>query len=414
MRGVTIGPTNMNEPLYYRDKDGYCRSCNHNRNRQSPFRQACRIVVIIPCLLFATIIVAGFMIMAESIASSTVSSSYLRYSTVTGYFLQDDPATDPSTFDYVTTNFGLINRPYDTDAAFDPNGEKTQWERFEYKVRSLNREADERTQYKVLFMGRHGQGYHNVAEEFYGTEAWDCYWSLLDGNETMTWADARLTEVGQEQARVAHAAWEKQIERKIPFPESFYVSPLNRCLQTARITFEGLDKPAVKPFRPVVKELLRETLGIHTCDRRSSKSTIHAEFPLYQFEHDFAETDPLWDPQLRESDSARAVRLRQFLDDVFTNDRAVFISFTAHSGAITSILEVVNHRPFAMATGAVIPVLVRAERLERPPPTRAIESLKPAPRCTVDPTATAPAGAGAGAGAGAIDDSRAIGIAAKG
>jgi hypothetical protein len=28
-------------------------------------------------------------------------------------------------------------------------------------------------QYKVLYMGRHGEGYHNVAEAFYGTPAWD-------------------------------------------------------------------------------------------------------------------------------------------------------------------------------------------------------------------------------------------------
>lgn len=82
-----------------------------------------------------------------------------------------------------------------------------------------------------------------------------CYWSLQDGNDTVTWVDARLTDVGQEQARVAHATWRKQIENKIPFPESFYVSPLNRCLQTASITFEGLDVPVVKPFRPVVKEV---------------------------------------------------------------------------------------------------------------------------------------------------------------
>jgi len=26
---------------------------------------------------------------------------YIKYSTVTGYFQQDDPATDPNTFDYV-------------------------------------------------------------------------------------------------------------------------------------------------------------------------------------------------------------------------------------------------------------------------------------------------------------------------
>ena len=28
-------------------------------------------------------------------------------------------------------------------------------------------------QYKVLFLGRHGEGVHNVAERRYGTKAWD-------------------------------------------------------------------------------------------------------------------------------------------------------------------------------------------------------------------------------------------------
>jgi hypothetical protein len=28
-------------------------------------------------------------------------------------------------------------------------------------------------QYKVLFMGRHGEGWHNAAESFYGTPAWN-------------------------------------------------------------------------------------------------------------------------------------------------------------------------------------------------------------------------------------------------
>jgi hypothetical protein len=39
----------------------------------------------------------------------------------------------------------------------------------------------------VLFLARHGEGYHNTAEEFYGTSAWDCYWSLQNGNSTITW-----------------------------------------------------------------------------------------------------------------------------------------------------------------------------------------------------------------------------------
>jgi broad specificity phosphatase PhoE len=82
-----------------------------------------------------------------------------------------------------------------------------------------------------------------------------CYWSLQNGNETSTWSDARLTEVGKAQAQTAHNAWRTQIENQIPFPEVFYVSPLNRCLQTAYITFDGLEKEVVTPFRPVVKEV---------------------------------------------------------------------------------------------------------------------------------------------------------------
>lgn len=82
-----------------------------------------------------------------------------------------------------------------------------------------------------------------------------CYWSLQDGNETSIWSDARLTQVGKSQAQTAHDAWRRQIEQHIPFPEIFYVSPLNRCLETAAITFRGLEKEIVRPFRPMVKEV---------------------------------------------------------------------------------------------------------------------------------------------------------------
>ena len=47
--------------------------------------------------------------------------------------------------------------------------------------------------YKVLFLGRHGDGIHNAAESYYGTPAWNCYYSELDGNGTVVWADALLT-----------------------------------------------------------------------------------------------------------------------------------------------------------------------------------------------------------------------------
>jgi hypothetical protein len=44
-------------------------------------------------------------------------------------------------------------------------------------VASLEAAKKEGESYKVLFLGRHGQGWHNVAETKYGTKAWDVRFS---------------------------------------------------------------------------------------------------------------------------------------------------------------------------------------------------------------------------------------------
>ncbi|CAG8000513.1 unnamed protein product [Penicillium olsonii] len=289
---------------------------------------------------------------------SATSMSQLRLTTVPGYFKQDDPSIDPKTFDYVKENFGLIDRQYTEDQI--ASSEDSQWQRFQKHVDHLN--SVDGPRFKVLFLGRHGEGVHNVAESRYGTKLWDDYWSLQDGDSHGQWVDARLTQKGIEQARVAHNAWKDQLQAGIPPPQSFYVSPLNRCLATAHVTFDGLPIAGITPFSPVIKELVRETMGEHTCDRRSSATAIAAEYPHYRFEAGFEEDDLLWDPKTRESDDHRNERLRSLLEDIFSNDENTYISLTAHSGAITSILEVLGHQKFALATGAVIPVLVKAQK----------------------------------------------------
>ncbi|KAJ6096324.1 hypothetical protein N7486_007070 [Penicillium sp. IBT 16267x] len=284
----------------------------------------------------------------------TQSSAHFKFSTVPGFFLQDEPDTDPANFDYVESNFGLIL-----------HGEAplhTQWQKFIQSINELNSLGGESVQYKVLFLGRHGEGVHNVAERRYGKEAWDSYWSLLDGDEYGNWVDARLTELGRSQARTANDTWRTQFVKGIPAPQSYYVSPLHRACETAEITFKGLDMPLTDPFRPVIKELLRETLGEHTCDLRSKASEIRAEFPEYQFEPGFSEEDQLWDAHKRETNEERNERLAKLLDDIFASDENVILSLTAHSGAISSILEIIGHRAFPLQTGAVIPVVVQAER----------------------------------------------------
>lgn len=82
------------------------------------------------------------------------------------------------------------------------------------------------------------------------------YWSLQPGNGTTNWTDASLTPIGVQQAEVAHDFWKRQLaEEKMPAPETYYVSPLDRALATADITFSGLDLPPSRQFIPEIKEV---------------------------------------------------------------------------------------------------------------------------------------------------------------
>jgi broad specificity phosphatase PhoE len=280
---------------------------------------------------------------------------HFKYTVLKSYFMQSEDSTDDTTFDFKKSNFGLINKDYDTDTSKD----QEQWKRFSTHIRHL---VAQDSNIKVLWLGRHGQGWHNVAEAKYGTKAWDCYYSALDGFDSITWADANLTTLGQQQALAANLLWKQQIPHGIPVPETYYVSPLTRTVETADLTFKGID--GLTNYKPYIKELCREALGIHTCDRRSTKSHLESTFPHLTFEPGFSEPDVLWEKEYREPVSARNYRLSEFLDDVFERDGNVFVSVTSHSGAIASVLEVVGHRRFALETGGVIPVVVRAERIE--------------------------------------------------
>lgn len=110
-------------------------------------------------------------------------------------------------------------------------------------------------------------------------------------------------------------------------------------MATASISFSGLDLPKEHPFIPTIKELFREVIGAHTCDRRSSKTIIHNAYPNWPIEEGFEEEDPLWSATLRETDEAIDQRTLKVLDDVFANDKSTYISVSAHSGEIASLLR---------------------------------------------------------------------------
>ncbi|KAI6899242.1 phosphoglycerate mutase-like protein [Hortaea werneckii] len=279
---------------------------------------------------FALALAGGVGASAQYVNATNSTPGYIYYETVTGYFLQDEPYTDPETFDYTAYNFGLMNRTYsDLELA----GNLTQWQKFEAQA-----------------------------------DFEECYWSLKNGNETVSWRDADLTEEGIEQALIANSYWKSRIANQhIPYPQSYYSSPLTRCLRTANLTFADIPTPEYYPFVPTVKEFFREHIGLHTCDWRRSKTYVRDIFPSWNIEEGFAEVDPYWNGVTGETSDGQDKRSKIALDSVFSNDDHTWISITSHSGEIASMLRVLGHQSFSLNTGAVIPVLVKAEFLPSGP-----------------------------------------------
>jgi broad specificity phosphatase PhoE len=172
-----------------------------------------------------------------------------------------------------------------------------------------------------------------------------------------------LTSKGKQQALSNNAFFNRQFElHKMPPPEKYYTSPLYRCLQTANLTYSSLDVPSDRPFKPLVKEFMREVMGEHTCDKRSTRSVIQKTVPEWDIEPGFTEEDELWQADHRETNDEHDARTQELLDDVFTDDGRTFISFTSHSGAIASLLRVIGHRQLRVPTGGFMPTLVKATK----------------------------------------------------
>jgi len=250
--------------------------------------------------------------------------------------------------------FGLIDDSQD------------RWTNFKAHIMKLNNTSPDNVSYRVIFLGRHGQGFHNVAETVYGTAAWDRYWSLLNGDGKIIWGpDPELTEVGIGQAKVVNQAWKDELQYGIPLPQTLYCSPLSRAIKTALITFDGtlLNAGDDRQTRRVIKEKLREMNGLHTCDKRNPRSTIEETYPQFKTEPGFTEEDTLWTADHRETEEELTDRLRKAMEEIFFDDMSTYISITAHGGAIRALLKVLNAPSFVLPTGGVTCVVVKVTKV---------------------------------------------------
>ncbi|KAK4102360.1 hypothetical protein N658DRAFT_495710 [Parathielavia hyrcaniae] len=183
----------------------------------------------------------------------------------------------------------------------------------------------------------------------------------------MTWVDARLTEDGSRLARHLGNLWVEWDAMGVPLPETLYTSPLARRLETTMLVYEPVMAKHGRSLRPVVKELLRERLTNHTCDKRSSRSWIAETYPEYVLERELEMVDTLWKKDRYETNDEHVARKRRLLEDVFANDKSTFVSLTTHSYAISAILEVVGAPHFRVSERAINPLLIKAEEVEGEP-----------------------------------------------
>ncbi|KAM0334499.1 hypothetical protein ACHAQA_001528 [Verticillium albo-atrum] len=293
-------------------------------------------------------------------AASTGIARY-RFQIQPGYFVDYDKIAKESPLGKATTqpNLGILDRPYP-----DIKIEGTPWERLVAHISHLNSESSDDVVYKVLYLTRHGLGFHNVQEAKVGAPEWDRYWSRLDGDGTVIWRDAHLVEEGIQQAKQLSVIWKDTIAQgKMPLPQSFYTSPLARCLETSKLVQGPLVVDAGQPFRPVVKERLRERLTDHTCDARSSRTWIQTSYPEYVIEPSLTETDQLWKADRFETDEEHIARKQLVLEDIFSTDPSQFISLTVHSQAIQAIMAVGAAKPFPIREATTFAVVMRGDKL---------------------------------------------------
>lgn len=199
---------------------------------------------------------------------------------------------------------------------------------------------------KVVYLVRHGQGFHNVA----GEVDYKQY-------ESMEHFDASLTAQGWKQV----AALRKHVQETgiLDSLELVVTSPLTRTMQTASGVFGGgilpdgssepplmvdsvgrakhaaISSTSAPPF--VAVEWCREHLGIHPCDKRQTIREYKNMFPAIDFSQVETDEDTWWKADVRETDeelNSRARALLRWLLDC----RQTRIAVVTHSSFLNHLV----------------------------------------------------------------------------
>lgn len=113
------------------------------------------------------------------VMASRDATCQFKFQAVSGFFVDYvEEARQSSSFRATTLpRLGLTERDYEMDGMIKANdstgNDKTHWERFKDYIGHLNDQNAASTTYKVLFITRHGLGYHNSFESEVGRDSWN-------------------------------------------------------------------------------------------------------------------------------------------------------------------------------------------------------------------------------------------------
>lgn len=281
---------------------------------------------------------------STSESSESDSTFSWDFEPVQGFFMQTSDNTDDMKFNYATQGFGTT-KP---------------WEELIDRLELLNSTSVPNTKYKMLFLARHGQGWHNIASHKYPKADWFSRWRFVGTDGEIEWGpDAKLTDLGISQAKENGELWKSQLENGAPLPTKFYVSPLLRSIDTLFHTWRDIEIP-----RPIVIENVRETIGVHLCHERTTKSALESKYTDLDFEEGFTEDDLLAQKYstVREQLHQQFLRVDGVLQKIFDEDEDSIISITSHAGTIRGFITVIGHRKFTIPTGGMIPIVVKGTK----------------------------------------------------
>ena len=191
---------------------------------------------------------------------------------------------------------------------------------------------------KIIHFQRHSQGFHNLICDIWREKGLPIDFDSddFDLNPVIRpeFLDPPLTETGRQQGIA------RREECASLSPELLIVSPLLRCIQTAKLSFRDHDTDKIKW---ISHEGCREELGLITGNKRRAMSDIMQDYPDIDFTPVQHNEDVLWDQygKRRETLLEKSERIYDFLAEFVMHRPEKEIVIVSHSAYLFTLMNAV-------------------------------------------------------------------------